>query len=223
MGVRRAQLSISTASWTRNFGYPELFRIVSSARVVQNLTLTRQTFVDLWEVRFLPGKGPDDLVGVFGIESASRVAPRQKGDLVLVRAPFHGFLKRLYFDFGVSFLPPIEFRPHEIAFTVVGSDAAFGAALAYLRRSRLDVETHQAGRWSGRREDPLESLTPRQRTVLRAAHARGYFDVPARTDARTLARALGVSHQAVIDTLHRAERRLVAHALRAAPSEEEQI
>ncbi|HEX9709372.1 MAG TPA: helix-turn-helix domain-containing protein [Candidatus Thermoplasmatota archaeon] len=221
--MRRARLSVSTASWTRNFGYPELFGVVVSARVVQNLTLTQQTFVDLWEVRFLPGKAAPDLVGAFGIEAASRVAPRGRHDLVLVRAPFHGFLKRLYFGFGVSFQPPIDFRRDAIEFTVVGSDAAFASALAYLRRSRLAVETLEAGRWSGRGADPLEALTPRQRTVLRAAYGRGYFDVPAKADARSLAREMGVSHQAVVDILHRAERRLVAQALEAAPPEEEQI
>ncbi len=221
--MRQARLSISTASWTRNFGYPELFGVVSTARVVQNLTLTQQTFVDLWEVRFLPGKEPGDLVGVFGIESASRVAPRGRADLVVVRAPFHGFLKRLYFDYGVSFQPPIDFHPESITFSLVGADAALAGALAYLRRSRLDVKTLEAGRWAGRGEDPLGALTPRQRDVLRAAYGRGYFAVPRTCDARELASQLGVSHQAVVDILRRAERRLVAQAIRSSPSEEGQI
>jgi hypothetical protein len=221
--VRHARLSVSTASWTRNFGYPELFAVVESARVVQNLTLTQQTFVDLWEVRFLPGKRAADLVGAFGIESATRVAPRGRGDLVLVRAPFHGFLKRLYFDYGVSFQPPIQFAPTSIEFSLVGTNAALAAALAYLRRSRLDVRALEAGPWAGRGSDPLAALTARQREVLRLAQARGYFAVPSGTDARALARELGVSHQAVLDTLHRAERRLVSQALRSGPSDEEEI
>lgn len=220
--VRRARLSVSTASWTRNLGYADLFGVVSAARVVQNLTLTQQTFVDLWVVRFLPGKGPGDLEGTFGIESATRVAPRGRADLVVVRARFHGFLKRLYFDYGVSFQPPIDFQPDAIRFTLLGSNTALAAALAYLRRSRLAIETLEAGPWPGRGQDPLVTLTDRQRAVLRLAFERGYYDVPAATDARQLARELGVSHQAVLDTLHRAERRLVGGALQGAPLEEGQ-
>lgn len=221
--MRLARLAVSTASWTRNYGYPELFGVVSSARVVQNLTLTQQTFVDLWEVRFLPGKAPADLVGLFGIETATRVGRRGRTDLVVVRAAFHGFLKRLYFDYGVSFQPPIDFRADAIEFTVVASDAAFTSSLAYLRRSRLEVKALEVGRWSGRGAEPLDALTKRQRVVLRAAYSMGYFEIPAKAEARAIAKQLRISHQAVLDILHRAERRLVAQALRGSPVEEEHI
>lgn len=211
--MRRASLAIATASWKRNFGYFDLFDVVESARVLQNLTLTRREFVDLWEVRFRPGKKPADLVGLFGIRSALPAAAHGARDLVVVRAPFHGFLKHLYFDYGVSFQPPLDFLPDSILVTIVGADAAMGRGLAYLRRSRIAFETRSAGPFGGPGQGPLAAVTDRQRAVLLLAFERGYFDVPARTDARTLARELGVSHQAVLDTLHRGERRLVQAAL----------
>jgi hypothetical protein len=213
--VRLTTLQVFTSSWRRNFGYFGLFDVVESARVIQNLTLTKQQFVDLWEVRFRPGKRPGDLVGQFGIRAASPAAARGRKDLVVVRAPFHGFLKHLYFDYGVSFQMPIELEREAIRVTLVGADAAMSRGLAYLRRSRIAFATLHTGAFSGPRHDLLAALTPHQREALALAHDRGYFDVPAGVTLRALARQLGTSHQAVADTLHRAERRLVAGALAA--------
>lgn len=211
--MRRAQIQIFTASWKRNYGYFDLFGVVEWARVLQNLTLTQHQFVDLWQVRFLPGRGPKDLVGAFGIESASPAAARAGRDLVVVRAPFHGFLKKLYFEYGVAFEPPLDFTRESIRVTLVGSDAAMGRALAYLRRSRFAFKTLSAGAFSGPRQDPVADLTARQREVLELAFSRGYFEVPARVTARDLAKELRTSHQSLLDTLHRAERRLLASLL----------
>lgn len=216
--MRRASLLIKTASWRRSFGYPALFDVVSHARVLQNLTLTHDLFVDLWEVDFKPGCGPADLVGAFGIEEATGVSTGKRRALVVVRAPFHGFLKRLYFDYGVSFEPPLEFAPDHIRVTIVGADGAMRQGLTYLRRSRILFDTLSAGPFGGPGSDPLAALTDRQRATLELAHRRGYFEVPSRTTARALAREAGVSHQALLDTLHRAERRLLAAALPAEPS-----
>ena len=218
--MRRAELRILTASWKRNYGYGDLFLAVEHARVLQNLTLTQNLFVDLWAVRFQPGKGPRDLVGPFGIESASPVATRGGLDLVVVRAPFHGFLKKLYFEYGVSFHPPLDFRPDAIRVTLIGSDAAMGRALGYLRRSKIAFQTISAGRYEGAWSEGVAGLTPHQRKVLELAFARGYFDVPGKVTSRDLAKELGTSHQAAIDTLHRAERHLISAALGAGRSGE---
>ena len=208
--VRRVELRVLTSSWKRNYGYFDLFKAASSARVLQNLTLTQREFVDLWEVRFRPGRSARDLKGAFGIVSASPVASRGASGLVVVRAPFHGFLKRLYFGYGVSFEPPLEFTPETVRATLVGSDAAMSRALTYLRRSHLRFETLSTGAFAGPRADPLSRLTERQREVLEAAFRRGYFDVPSSVTTRALARELGASHQAVADVLHRAERRILS-------------
>ncbi len=213
--MRLTTLQVFTSSWTRNFGYFGLFDVVESARVVQNLTLTAHEFVDLWEVRFRQGKRPRDLVGKFGIRAASPAAARGSTDLVVVRAPFHGFLKHLYFDYGVSFQPPIDLERAAIRVTLVGADAAMARGLSYLRRSRIAYATLHSGAFAGPRHDAMASLSPHQRAVLTLAHARGFFEVPSRTTLRALAEQLGTSHQAVADTLHRAERRIVGAALAA--------
>lgn len=212
--MRRAELRILTSSWKRNYGYFDLFEVVESARVLQNLTLTQQLFADLWEVRLRPGKTAQDLIGRFGIDTVSPVAPRGARELVVVRAPFHGFLKRLYFEYEVSFVAPIDFLPEAIRITLVGSDSAMRRSLSYLRRSRIEFETISAGRYVGQSNELLGSLTVHQQRVLEMAFEQGYFDVPSRVRTRDLAKLLGTSHQAVVDTLHRAERRLIASAIR---------
>ena len=218
--VRRASLEIATSSWRRNYGYPGLFDVVSRARVLQNLTLTQQVFVDLWEVRLRPGKKAQDLVGVFGIEAATPVAPRSSGDLVVVRAPFHGFLKRLYFEYGVSFTPPLDFAPESIRLTLVGTDAAMARSFAYLRRTGIGFKTLSAGPYAGIGPRALHLLTSRQREVLEAAFRAGFYEIPSKITARQLAKKLGTSHQAVLSALHRAERRLIGAAVREGPSYE---
>ncbi len=216
--MRRARLLIDTSSWKRNYGYFDLFKSVEWARVMRNLTLTQHQFVDLWEVRFLPGRSPPDLVGSFGIEAATPAGARGGRTLLVVRAPFHGFLKKLYFEYGVTFEPPLEFRREAVRVTLLGSDTAMSRALAYLRRSRFRFETLSAGAFEGESGDALGGLTVRQREVTELAFLRGYFDVPSKTTARRLAKELRISHQAVVDTLHRAERRILSALLAAQPS-----
>lgn len=62
-------------------------------------------------------------------------------------------------------------------------------------------------------EDPLDSLTNRQREVLVAAHERGYFEVPRQATAEDVAEALDLDRSTVSEHLRRAERNLISTVL----------
>ncbi len=103
-------------------------------------------------------------------------------------------------------LSPLGDQDGRLRFTFVGSDVQLREILARARQRRLRyrVVALGAARFG---TSPIDRLTERQRTVLRAAHRLGYFDSPRRTDARSLARALGIRAATTVEHLRKAEKR----------------
>jgi PAS domain-containing protein len=66
---------------------------------------------------------------------------------------------------------------------------------------------------AGGPEDPLASLTDRQREVLTAAYRSGYFEYPREQSATDVADQLGVSRPAFQEVLQAAQRNLLAETL----------
>ncbi len=206
--LRRITLAIDTRSGKRDYGYRRLFRVATHIRVLQNLTLTSRLFVDLWEIGLRPGRQPTELVGIFSIREVAPVdAPGSR--LAVVRGRLHGFLKRFYFGYGVHIAHPIDFQEDRLTITIFGTRDALDRALRYLAAGGIRSQVTTAGPhlFAGAGLDRL--LTRRQREVVAAAHAAGYYEVPRRTDARALARRLGITHQSVVECLRRAERRVM--------------
>lgn len=59
-------------------------------------------------------------------------------------------------------------------------------------------------------DDPLSTLTDRQRTVLRAAYQQGYFEQPRQNSATDVAESLDISHPTLLEHLRRAQGKLFA-------------
>ena len=60
---------------------------------------------------------------------------------------------------------------------------------------------------------PSSDLSPRQAEVVRAAIEAGYFEWPRRTDAKTVAASLGISHSTFLEHLRKAEGKLLSGAV----------
>lgn len=65
-------------------------------------------------------------------------------------------------------------------------------------------------------EQPMDSLTGRQREILETAYEAGYFDVPRTASTADLASALDLDPSTVAEHLQRAERNLVGSVLESA-------
>lgn len=60
---------------------------------------------------------------------------------------------------------------------------------------------------------PSSRLSTRQAEALQAAVEAGYFEWPRRTDAKTIAAELGISHPTFLEHLRKGERKLLSEAL----------
>src|SRR3990172_6818754 len=159
VGMREVKVSVDTASWRRDYGYANLFEVVNSAEILQNLTLTEETFVDLWRLQLRPGKALSDLVGPSGIEDATLVEDQQTHQLAVVRAPFHGFLKHWYFSLGVHYSHPLILRPNRVTLTIFGAPSIVAACLSYLDDRELRYRILSSGPHQFGAQDLLRVLT----------------------------------------------------------------
>jgi hypothetical protein len=108
------------------------------------------------------------------------------------------------------FIPPIEVVADTARITYVGSSADVARLLTGLRRSGLRFRTLSISDLRLSPQSPLNALTDKQRRVVSAAYARGYYDRPRRVSSRALARSLGMSSSNLVNHRLKAERRLLS-------------
>jgi len=110
---------------------------------------------------------------------------------------------------GAGYLiAPLGYRDSTLRFSFVGTDAQLREILhrAQRRKFQYRVVSLRAADFAS---SPLDRLTERQASVLRAAYRLGYYDVPRRIDSRRLARTLGLEAATVVEHLRKAEQRLL--------------
>jgi predicted DNA binding protein len=78
----------------------------------------------------------------------------------------------------------------------------------------VNPDLRSLGEYDGS-EGPLADLTGRQREVLEAAYAAGYYEVPRDASTEDVATELGVDPSTVAEHLQRAERNLLTRHLQA--------
>lgn len=106
----------------------------------------------------------------------------------------------------------IEIDERGVTFDVSGSQEGIREVIAGFREAGTNVTLKGLHEYRSRGR-PLESLTERQREVLRVAFEGGYYDVPRGTTTKELALELDVDGSTVSEHLQRAERNLVSTVL----------
>lgn len=100
-----------------------------------------------------------------------------------------------------------------VAVSVVGSQADISRSVNALDEVGVDVLVDRLADYRGPRT-PLDTLTDRQREVLRTAHEMGYYEVPRAVAAEGIAAELDLDPSTVVEHLQRAERNLFDDLLR---------
>ncbi|AGN02406.1 Bacterio-opsin activator HTH domain-containing protein [Salinarchaeum sp. Harcht-Bsk1] len=95
-----------------------------------------------------------------------------------------------------------------LAISLVGDRADLADRVREYERAGSTPTIERLGAYDGA-SAPLDALTERQETVLRAAHERGYFEVPRKTTTAEIADALDLDDSTVAEHLQRAQRSIV--------------
>ena len=103
---------------------------------------------------------------------------------------------------------PIGETTDGLEVTLFGEDAALQQLIAGFP-DEVDVTLKRAGEYQPEMGDPVEQLTDRQKEILRAALAAGYYDIPRRATQRDLAAELGLSRGTIGDHLRRIEAKII--------------
>jgi predicted DNA binding protein len=133
-------------------------------------------------------------------DSQLLVTKRSSGALPIIREN-HGMLHNMsQFDGTHRVFDVIIFGREDLKAIIDGL-----RALGTARLERLESFT-----------SPSSSLSSRQIEVIEQAYEVGYFDWPRRTDAKTLAAQLDISHSTLLEHIRKAEKKLIGETLSGA-------
>jgi hypothetical protein len=209
--MKRIKLEVSTRGWEK-FGYASLIEVVERAEAIGHFILTKETYVFLWRVSFKPGRTPEELKGRFGIDNVSVIKDNGEKTLI-VYGKFLGFLKKFYYDYSTSFEYPLLLEKDRMAFTIVGEEENLKRCLAYLKRNDLEFKILSVSPYQFGKISLLDALTERQRTCLLLAYNEGFYEIPRQCSSKEMAHRLGITHQAFIENLRKAERKIMGQIL----------
>lgn len=105
-----------------------------------------------------------------------------------------------------------EVSEHGMTIALVGSQRAISELVDRYESVGMSPDLQKLGSYAGR-ERALDTLTDRQRHVLKTAHEMGYYEVPRKASSKTVAAELDLEVSTVTEHLQRAERNLLAYHL----------
>ena len=103
---------------------------------------------------------------------------------------------------------PIVETDDGLEVTLFGEDGALQRLVAGFPEE-VDVTLKRAGEYQPEIGDPAAQLTDRQKEILRAALAAGYYEIPRRATQRDLAAKLELSRGTIGDHLRRVEAKII--------------
>lgn len=107
-----------------------------------------------------------------------------------------------------------EVSEHGVTMSLVGPQEPIRDMIREYVDAGVNPDLRSLGEYDGS-EGPLADLTGRQREVLEAAYAAGYYEVPRDASTEDVATELGVDPSTVAEHLQRAERNLLTRHLQA--------
>jgi predicted DNA binding protein len=108
---------------------------------------------------------------------------------------------------------PVIYRNGQIQARIVGSASVLQSAVRDLP-PELNIEITKFGDFDRSRETPMAQLSPRQREALLEAFDLGYYEHPRHATHEDVAARLGCKPNTASEHLQKAERTIVAEALR---------
>lgn len=121
---------------------------------------------------------------------------------------FQTTLFELFDTEAISIDWPMRETADGLQVTLFGEDAALQQMIASVP-DEMDLRLERAGEYQPQMDDPAAQLTDRQKEIVRAAIAAGYYDIPRRTTHRDLATELGLSQRTIGEHLQRAEAKII--------------
>lgn len=111
-------------------------------------------------------------------------------------------------EFKCFFEFPIVNESGRMTIPLVGAKERLQELLAYLEELGVDYKVAALTNYYVKGKDMLSSLTPGQYKSLELAVAKGFFEIPKKTDARELGRHMGISHSAFLTHIRKAEKKI---------------
>lgn len=204
--------------------YPEVweadqgaFRQIVSYEVLEVLRLDhiKGLFIDLIECRLREGVSIGDVHVIGDMEVLSVVSSEGDKHICLVKgreseASREEFSKE---EMDLIYTTPSMVSEDRIVVSFICSQRDLERFVGRVRERVGRVVNMSFSPASYTRKETLSSLTDRQREVIVAAYAHGYFEIPRRIGSDQLADKLGMSRSTLLEHMRKSEARLMRHIM----------
>lgn len=214
--MRQAIIEIEPYPATKEAQRPSFIHILSyEVLEVLKVDHVEGLYVDLIECRTREGVSIDELDAIGDMEVLSVI--RSEGDrhTVLVKGHESDKSKEMFKQSKIDLIytAPSFISEDRIVVSFMSSQKDLMRFVEIVKANigKVTNMTLRAARYQ--RKDILSVLTAKQREVLVAAYAHGYYDIPKRISSARLSQRLNVSRPTLLEHLRKAEARILAELM----------
>ena len=208
--MRRLVLEISADDIAKFSPAGNLLEKIESLEIIYHLKLDEEGFAGICRIKVRdPTLDLKKLVGVGGLVKLELLSEKDDEHIVYIETQ-----TRMSWFKGpeapeVYLCPPVEFQEGKLKLTFLGNAAEVKKLLT--RAVKVGQEFKILSLTDARfaPDSLLQTLTEKQRKILSAAYARGYYDVPRRINSEDLAESLNLVKSTLVEHLRKAEKRLI--------------
>ncbi len=193
-------------------GYREIFDSLRRIEIMTPLMQTFTKFIFVVELQWRKEPTMECLISLPFIADVTEISARDSTTLALLSGTFPSdssdMIKVFSNVFECFFEFPIILERDYIEGAIVGTNANINKFLTFIEGWGADFETLSIKNYTVKGRGALSALTTQQHRCLRTAMEEGYFDIPKRNNARSVAAQLDISHATFLEHIRKAQKKI---------------
>ena len=209
--MRRLVLEISQEDISRFSPSAELLEKIESLEIIYHLKFDKDGFAGICRIKVKDlTLDLRKLAGVGGLARLELLSNEKDDHIVYMETR----TRTMAWFRGpnppeVFLCPPIEFKDRKLKLTFLGELREVKKLLATAEKVGQKFKLLSLTEASFSPDSILQTLTEKQRKMLSAAYAAGYYEVPRKIDVEELAQKLKIAKSTLGEHLRKAEKRLI--------------
>ena len=195
-----------------DLGFDRIFDDVERITTLSSLLFTSDQFIMVSKIEWREEPNIDSIQQSVIIDDIIEISSEGSTSMYIVIGHLPPIVSELIShvirEFKCFFEFPIVNESGRMTIPLVGAKERLQELLAYLEELGVEYKVVALTNYYVKGKDMLSSLTPRQYKSLELAVAKGFFEIPKKTDAREMGRHMGISHSAFLTHIRKAEKKI---------------
>ncbi len=195
-----------------DLGFDRIFNDVERITTLSSLLFTSDQFIMVSKIEWRDEPNIDSILQSVIIDDMIEISSEGATSMYIVIGHLPPIVSELIShvirEFKCFFEFPIVNESGRMTIPLVGAKERLQELVAYLEELGVDYKVAALTNYYVKGKDMLSSLTPGQYKSLELAVAKGFFEIPKKTDARALGKHMGISHSAFLTHIRKAEKKI---------------